>query len=100
MSEITSHLTDAQMVRCARALLDWSQAQLAERAGVTKSTICNMERDNFVRGVHQMTRRAIFRTLLEAGIDFSPTGVHFCADRLPHEVTAPPRPERRETTNA
>lgn len=55
--------------RAARALLEWSQQNLAEAAGVTRETIANFE-----SGAHKpyATTLAAIRTALEAaGIVFT-----------------------------
>lgn len=61
-------LTAAQ-VRAARALLDWSQQELAERSGITASSIANLERGRHVPTAQTLaTLRACFEA---AGVTFS-----------------------------
>lgn len=55
--------------RAARALLNWTQAVLAERAGVARKTIADFELAT--RTLHIRTRRDITATLETAGIEFS-----------------------------
>ena len=55
--------------RAARALLNWTQAVLAERAGVARKTIADFELAT--RTLHIRTRRDITATLEAAGIEFT-----------------------------
>lgn len=64
----TQVATPAQC-RAARALLNWTQATLAERAGVARKTIADFELAT--RTLHIRTRRDITSTLEAAGIEFS-----------------------------
>lgn len=52
-----------EQCRAARALLDWTQADLAERAGVSRSTVRGFE-----NGRHELHRgsAAVIRAALEA----------------------------------
>jgi len=54
--------------RAARALLNWTQAVLADRAGVARKTIADFELAS--RVLHIRTRRDITATLEAAGIEF------------------------------
>lgn len=60
------HVTSAQ-VRAARGLLNWSVRELAERAGVHRNTVTNMEAD---RAMHLPTIAAMVRALEAAGVEF------------------------------
>ena len=55
--------------RAARALLNWTQAVLAERAGVARKTIADFELAT--RTLHIRTRRDITATIEAAGVEFS-----------------------------
>ena len=55
--------------RAARALLNWTQAVLADRAGVARKTIADFELA--ARTLHIRTRRDITATLEAAGIEFT-----------------------------
>jgi transcriptional regulator with XRE-family HTH domain len=55
--------------RAARALLNWTQAVLAERAGVARKTVADFELG--VRTLHIRTRRDITATLEASGIEFT-----------------------------
>ena len=61
-----------EQLRAARGLLNWSMADLAQRAGVHRNTIYRLEND---RQTYSHAARQIVRTLEEAGVHFSLTGV-------------------------
>lgn len=79
-------------VRAARALLDWSQKELAERAGVAVTTVRDME-----EGKRADTTAAgeVLEALREEGIEFVPgnerggPGVRLASDRGPNLVRRP-----------
>lgn len=80
MTEITGSL-----VRCARAMLDWSICDLARAAGVSGSSIKRFE-ENGGGALRERTRSAIRTALEQAGITFiapktGQTGVIFEPDR-------------------
>jgi transcriptional regulator with XRE-family HTH domain len=52
--------------RAARALLDWSQAELAEHAGVSRSTVRDFEGGR--HELHRASEAQIVRALTEAGV--------------------------------
>ena len=56
-------------VRAGRALLDWTVAQLAEKAGLSVDTLTKWE--NRRSQPRETTRDAIYKALTEAGIVFS-----------------------------
>lgn len=62
---IGDDLTPAQC-RAARALLHWSQADLANKAGIAKRTVSYFESD--LRPLNLRTRRALADALNKAGI--------------------------------
>jgi transcriptional regulator with XRE-family HTH domain len=66
-SELTS-----EDVRAARALMQWSQAELAEAAGVGVSTIAEFERGSRTPIANNLG--AIRRAFEDAGVRFSPAG--------------------------
>jgi transcriptional regulator with XRE-family HTH domain len=57
-------------IRAARAILDWTQAELAERAGISKTGLNNIERGS--SDPKSSTLAAIQRVLEEAGVQFIP----------------------------
>lgn len=61
-------VTSAQ-IRAARALLKWTVRDLAERSGVHRNTITNMETSD---GGHAATNAAIRSALEAAGVQFIP----------------------------
>lgn len=64
-------MTSAQM-RAARAMLDWSQAKLAEESGVSVETIKRLERmDGAIEATKVATLDAIRKTLVGAGVEFT-----------------------------
>jgi len=60
-------ITPAQ-IRAARAMLDWTQAELASRAGISKTGLNNIERGS--SDPKSSTLTAIQRVLEEAGLEF------------------------------
>lgn len=62
----------AAHIRAARALLDITQAELAERVGISKTGLNNIERGN--TDPKASTLSAIERYLTDAGIEFTNGG--------------------------
>ena len=60
----------AAHIRAARALLDITQAELAERAGISKTGLNNIERGN--TDPKASTLNAVADALAGAGIEFLP----------------------------
>ncbi len=65
-------ITPAQC-RAARALLNLTQADLAERSSLSRKTVADFEQGN--REVHVRTLRDITAALEKAGVTFLPGGV-------------------------
>ncbi|MDQ0348380.1 helix-turn-helix transcriptional regulator [Ancylobacter vacuolatus] len=63
-----------EQCRAARGLLDWTQEHLAERAGVSRSTVRDFERHRHV--LHRGTETLLVRTLQDAGVMLLPPGEH------------------------
>jgi transcriptional regulator with XRE-family HTH domain len=61
---------NSQQCRAARALLKWSQTQLAESSGVALSTVAEFEIDK--REPRDDNATAIRRALEDAGVEFIP----------------------------
>jgi transcriptional regulator with XRE-family HTH domain len=62
----------AAQCRAARALLSWSQAQLAEASKVATKTVADFERES--RAPYERTLADIRRTLEAAGVEFIENG--------------------------
>ena len=61
-------MLNAKTSRAARGLLDWTQTQLAERAGVSLSTVRDFENEN--REARAANVAAMEKALRSAGIEF------------------------------
>jgi DNA-binding XRE family transcriptional regulator len=61
-------MLDDKQIRAARALLDWTQETLAERSGVARATIKNVENGNTLPRLE--TANALQQALEEAGVEF------------------------------
>lgn len=67
-------MLDAKQIRAARALLDWTQETLAERSGIARATIKNVESGITLPRLE--TANALQSALEEGGVDFlSSSGV-------------------------
>ena len=60
-------MTSAQ-VRAARGLVNWSVRKLAERSGVHRNTITNLETERYAGDPETLT--AVRRALEKAGVEF------------------------------
>ena len=69
---ITTQGITTRQVKAARALLGWSQADLAFHSGVSEPTIARLEAEDGVLGGRKDTATKIFSALMKAGIDFIP----------------------------
>jgi len=65
----------AAQIRAARALLGWSQADLAKRVRASRSTLADLE--SAKRRPHESTLYVILSELGAAGVNFTPDGVEF-----------------------
>ena len=61
-------LTNGKQIAAARQLLEWSQADLAEKAGVSKPSIIRMEKDLF--SVKDDSRRSVEQAFDDHNIEF------------------------------
>jgi predicted transcriptional regulator len=59
-----------RQIKAARALLDWSQDELAIRSGVSAPTIKRLEAGDGEIGGRAATREALVTALQKAGIEF------------------------------
>jgi DNA-binding XRE family transcriptional regulator len=67
-NDIESDAISVQQCRAARAMLGWSQGDLAEAAAVSRTTIVDFERS--IRIPHRNNLAAIRRAFETAGIAF------------------------------
>ena len=58
--------------RAARALLEWSQTDLADHAGISRFTVINFEKG--ARGTGRESEIAMQKALAQAGIEFQNGG--------------------------
>lgn len=63
----------SRQIRAARALLGWSQQQLADKAIVSINALARLERGEVDPRVSTVT--AVNKALIEAGIEFLPADV-------------------------
>lgn len=61
-------------LRAARAMLDWSASDLAEAAGISRSTVRRLESDEDSASVHRNTSLAVINALSNAGLKLLVTG--------------------------
>ncbi len=61
-----------RQIKAARALLGWSQDELAVRSGISVPTIKRLEAAEGEFGGRAETREAVVAALQEAGIEFIP----------------------------
>jgi predicted transcriptional regulator len=59
-----------RQVKAARALLGWSQGDLASHSGVSEPTIARLEAEDGILGGRPETAAKIFKALVEGGIAF------------------------------
>jgi predicted transcriptional regulator len=71
MSLVIGMIT-ARQIRAARALLGWSQQQLADKAIVSLNAVTRIERGKVDSRLS--TLKAIEKALIKAGIEFIPAG--------------------------
>jgi DNA-binding XRE family transcriptional regulator len=88
-------LSDAQKFRAARAILNWTQDDLAARAGISKASSSQFESGH--REMMHNNRLACWRIFYAAGIYFSSSGVTYTPPTT-HPTTIPT--EEELTTNA
>jgi predicted transcriptional regulator len=62
-------MTTPAQIRAARALLDWTQADLAAKASISPTSINTIEREK--GDPKRSTLNAIRRALEEAGVEFT-----------------------------
>ena len=73
MAEIDCIELQPAQCRAARGLLDWTQDELAHRAGVSRSTVRDFESGR--HALHRASARQIVTALVEAGVELLPAGI-------------------------
>jgi transcriptional regulator with XRE-family HTH domain len=68
---IEGDVVSTRQVKAARALLDWSQADLAKASGVSEPTIWRLEAADGELGGRADTVEKICRALERAGVEFT-----------------------------
>ena len=85
-------------LRAARAMLGWSAEDLAQEAGLSRSTVRRMESDGAKQSTQRSTMQRLMRTLSNARLDLlSENGTVNGVRWLPHEeqrATVVPFPDR------
>jgi transcriptional regulator with XRE-family HTH domain len=76
-----------EQCRGARAMLGWSQGQLAEAAAISKTTVVDFERG--IRIPHRNNIAAIRSALEAAGIEFIPENGGGAGVRLARRTDSP-----------
>lgn len=61
-----------RQIKAARALLGWSQFDLARHSAVSQPTIARLEAEDGLLGGRKATSEKILKALIEAGIEFLP----------------------------
>jgi DNA-binding XRE family transcriptional regulator len=69
--EVMKLIASPQQIRAARAMLGWSQAELASHSSVARSTVALIERGN--DDVNDASRSKIQRALESQGVEFLPS---------------------------
>jgi transcriptional regulator with XRE-family HTH domain len=64
-------MVSIRQVKAARALLSWSQEDLAEKSGVSYPTIARLESGDSVLGGREDTVAKIIAALVDAGVEFT-----------------------------
>jgi len=70
MLKISSHAISVRQVKAARALLGWSQDDLAQNSGVSKPTIARLETGQGTLGGYVATRQKVIAAMAKAGVIF------------------------------
>ena len=70
IENLSNRKTTIRQVKAARALLGWSQGDLAQHSGVSEPTIARLEAEDGLLGGRPDTAAKIIRALTEAGIEF------------------------------
>ena len=63
-------MLSTRQIKAARALLGWSQTELAERSGVSEPTIARLESIDGELGGREDTHKKIRAAIEQAGVEF------------------------------
>jgi len=63
-------LITGSQIRAARALLDWSGAELASRVALSRNTIAKLEKTNLIPAMRLQTLIDLKRAFEDAGVEF------------------------------
>ena len=72
IENLSKRVITIRQVKAARALLGWSQGDLAARSGVSEPTIARLEAEDGTLGGRPDTAAKILKALQTAGIEFIP----------------------------
>ena len=82
-------MVSTRQVKAARALLGWSQADLAHHSGVSEPTIARLESAEGELGGRGSTGIKIVAAITDAGIEFIPENGGGAGVRLKHPSQDP-----------
>lgn len=72
IENLSNYQITTRQVKAARALLGWSQGDLANHSAVSEPTIARLESEDGIFGGRPDTIAKIFNALVNAGIKFIP----------------------------
>jgi DNA-binding XRE family transcriptional regulator len=87
----TAHILTPALCRAARGFLDWTQSDLAEHAGISRSTIRDYEADRHT--AHRATLAQLQLAFERAGVSFRELGegnLAVCGSDRPQKVVTEP----------
>ena len=96
---VDEHMTPS-LARAARAVLNWSMEDLAERSGVSPATVRDYENGSFkqrVRGMNRASLMALARAFIDAGIEFTGGDTPGLIVRRAELLDNPPPPRKPPT---
>jgi predicted transcriptional regulator len=89
IENLSNHEITTRQVKAARALLGWSQGDLAAHSAVSEPTIARLEAGNGGLGGRPDTIAKILKALVEAGIEFIPENGGGAGVRLARRSDSP-----------
>lgn len=93
--ELDSLSITSELIRAARALLRWSQVDLAHAAGISLPTVKRLEAVPGILAAQSSTVSALRRALEDGGIEFTngnAPGLRFRADPRKKDLASGPGP--------